>query len=182
MDIPYQIIRSNRKTLALEITHDGRVIVRSPMRLSQQEILIFLMAKEDWILSHLKKHENRPQVQHMTKTQLRTLASEALDWFPDRVRNLADRVGVTYGGITIRAQRTRWGSCSSLGNLNFNCLLMLAPEDVRDYVIVHELCHRKEMNHSPRFWAEVERVLPGYRDQLRWLKENGADLMARLPD
>ena len=93
----------------------------------------------------------------------------------------APAVGVTYDRITIRSQRTRWGSCSSRGNLNFNCLLMLAPEKVVDYVVVHELCHRKEMNHSPRFWAEVERILPDYRQSKRWLKENGQSLMGQLP-
>ena len=79
-------------------------------------------------------------------------------------------------------QRTRWGSCSSKGNLNFNCLLMLCPEDVRDYVVVHELCHRKELNHSPRFWAEVAKVLPGYAVQRKWLKESGGTIIRRLPD
>ena len=91
-------------------------------------------------------------------------------------------VGVSYGRITIRSQRSRWGSCSSNGNLNFNCLLMLVPPGVLDSVVVHELCHRKEMNHSPRFYAEVLRVLPDYRERDRWLKENGAMLMARLPE
>ena len=68
------------------------------------------------------------------------------------------------------------------GNLNFNCLLMLAPEAVLDYVIIHELCHRKQMNHSAQFWAEVERILPDYTEQRRWLKQQGANLLARLPD
>ena len=86
-----------------------------------------------------------------------------------------------YGAIAIRAQRTRWGSCSSRGNLNFNCLLMLAPENVREYVVIHELCHRKEMNHSPGFWAEVARVLPDYGTSRRWLGENGGELIGRLP-
>ena len=89
-------------------------------------------------------------------------------------------MGVDYGRITIRAQHTRWGSCSAQGNLNFNCLLMLTPDDVKAYVVVHELCHRKEMNHSARFWAEVERVLPGYRESRRWLRENGGALICRL--
>ena len=88
---------------------------------------------------------------------------------------------VTFGRITIRSQHSRWGSCSASGNLNFNCLLMLAPEAVRDYVIVHELCHRKVMNHSPGFWKEVGAVLPSFQTHRRWLKENGASLLARLP-
>ncbi len=94
--------------------------------------------------------------------------------------HFAPLVGVSYGRITIRNQRTRWGSCSGKGNLNFNCLLMLAPPEVLDYVVVHELCHRKEMNHSPRFWAEVARVLPDYQQRRRWLKEHGGALVQRM--
>jgi predicted metal-dependent hydrolase len=93
------------------------------------------------------------------------------------VQYFAPLVGVDYRRITIRSQKTRWGSCSSSGNLNFNCLLLLAPPEVLDYVVVHELCHRKEMNHAPRFWAEVGRVLPDYKKRNKWLKENGSRLM-----
>jgi predicted metal-dependent hydrolase len=89
-------------------------------------------------------------------------------------------VGVTYGRITIRNQRSRWGSCSGKGNLNFNCLLMLTPSHVIDYVVVHELCHRLEMNHSPAFWAQVERVLPDYRKSREWLREHEKELIGRL--
>ena len=99
---------------------------------------------------------------------------------PERVAHFAPLVGVDYGSITIRSQKTRWGSCSSKGNLNFNCLLLLAPPEVLDYVVVHELCHRKQMNHSPRFWAEVGRVLPDYKIRVKWLKENGSRLMLLL--
>ncbi|MDY3888895.1 MAG: M48 family metallopeptidase, partial [Agathobacter sp.] len=88
-----------------------------------------------------------------------------MEYIPKRVAYFADIMGVDYGRITIRMQKTRWGSCSSKGNLNFNCLLMLAPPEVIDYVVVHELCHRKEMNHSKAFWREVERVLPDYRSR-----------------
>ena len=89
-------------------------------------------------------------------------------------------MGVTYGKITIRNQKTRWGSCSKTGNLNFNCLLMLAPPQVLDAVVVHELAHRKEMNHSPRFYREIEKVYPEYEKWNRWLKENGAILLKRM--
>ena len=88
-------------------------------------------------------------------------------------------MGVTYGRITIRNQKTRWGSCSSKGNLNFNCLLMLTPPEVIDYVVVHELCHRKEMNHSKAFWDEVAHVLPDYEKARLWLKTEGDMIMRR---
>ena len=86
---------------------------------------------------------------------------------------------VTFGTITVRDQKTRWGSCSAKGNLNFNWRLILAPEPVLDYVVIHELAHRKEMNHSERFWNLVETVMPDYRNQRRWLKDHGDRLMAR---
>lgn len=84
------------------------------------------------------------------------------------------------GQIVIRTQYARWGSCSSKGNLNFNCLLALVPPEVLDYVFVHELCHRKELNHSARFWNEVEQILPGYKAQRKWLKEHGSTLISRI--
>ena len=111
---------------------------------------------------------------------LRRLADEALRVLPERVRHFAPLVGVTYGRITIRNQKSKWGSCSAQGNLNFNCLLMDAPAEVQDYVVVHELCHRKELNHSPAFWAQVARVLPGYKEQEKWLKTEGQKLIRRM--
>ena len=85
-------------------------------------------------------------------------------------------LGVTYGKISIRDQKTRWGSCSSEGNLSFNWRLILAPPDVLDYVVIHELCHRKEMNHSKEFWALVESLMPEYKERRKWLRENGNNL------
>ena len=103
-----------------------------------------------------------------------------MEYIPQRVAHYAAKLGVTYGRITIRNQKTRWGSCSSKGNLNFNCLLMLTPPEVIDYVIVHELCHRKEMNHSARFWTLVASILPDYTEQKRWLREHGGVIIGRL--
>ena len=119
-------------------------------------------------------------VSPLTDAQLSGLKKRAKIAFRERVGYYAPLVGVSYGQITIRSQKTRWGSCSSKGNLNFNCLLLLAPPEVLDYVVVHELCHRKEMNHSPRFWAEVARVMPDYKVRRKWLKDNGNGLMQLL--
>lgn len=178
-----ELIRSKRKTLAVEIRGD-KLIIRAPMRMPQAEIDRFLKEKESWIQTHMAAAEARQKelakVPHLTEAELRALAEKALVVIPERVRYYAPLVGVTYGRITIRNQRTKWGSCTSKGNLNFNCLLMLAPPEVLDSVVVHELCHRKEMNHSDRFYAEVLRVFPAYWKWDGWLKENGAALMARM--
>ena len=178
-----EVIRSRRKTLCVEI-RNGQVIVRAPLRVSGAEISRFLEEKKPWIEKHLARvaaqKEAAETLPPLSENEIRSLAEQAKALFPDRVAYFARLMGVTYGRITVRCQRTRWGSCSSKGNLNFNCLLMLVPRDVIDSVIVHELCHRKYMNHSAAFYAEVLRVLPDYRTRDRWLKKNGPALMARL--
>ena len=177
--LEYEIIRSSRKTVSLEITRDGRLLVRSPAALSDERIRQFVADHADWIAKHLPKQTTA--LPSFTMEEIHRLAEQALTVLPLRVKHFAKLIGVTYGRITIRNQRSRWGSCSGEGNLNFNCLLMLAPQEVQDYVVVHELCHRKEMNHSPRFWAEVERILPDYKQRRKWLKDNGGALIARMP-
>lgn len=177
----YELIRSGRKTLAVEV-REGRLIVRAPQRATQREIDDFLRQHHVWIERHLAAAQARQaalaQCERLTPDGLRALAEQAARVLPERVAYYAPLVGVTYGRITIRRQRSRWGSCSAKGDLSFNCLLMLMPPEVADSVVVHELCHRREMNHSPRFYAEVLRVFPDYRRCARWLKENGARLMA----
>lgn len=179
-NISYRVIRSDRKTIAIQIGSDGSVVVRCPKAMPENLIRAFLESKRNWIEKKLKKQASLPAEPAFTDAEIRVLAQKARKAIPERVSYFAKQMGVTYGRITIRNQRSRWGSCSGKGNLNFNCLLMLAPPDVMDYVVVHELCHRKEMNHSPRFWAEVARVLPEYRAAKCWLKENGTGLIARL--
>ena len=181
MKIEYKVIRSDRKTLAIQIRPDGSIIVRAPLKLPAKDIQAFVEEKSSWIAKHLQKTESPAERVPFTEAEIRRLAEAALTDIPQRVRHFAPIVGVTYGRITIRNQRSRWGSCSSQGNLNFNCLLMLCPEEIRDYVVVHELCHRKEMNHSPKFWAEVERVCPAYKLHRKWLKDHGNELIGRLP-
>ena len=169
------IIRSKRKTIGIEITREAKVLVRAPEGVSTAKIRRFVEEKEEWIGRSLWKMHLRiralGEMEPMTPERLKELTEAAKETLPGKVAHYAKLVGVTYGQITIRNQKTRWGSCSTKGNLNFNCQLMRLPEEIIDYVVVHELCHRKEMNHSERFWAEVEKVLPDYQARRLWLKE-----------
>lgn len=182
MERKIQIIRSRRKTISLEIREDLTVVVRAPVGLPEEVVRRFLREKEGWIAAHLARMEARRQssAPGFTRQEVEELADRALADIPARVARLAPLVGVDYGRITIRNQVSRWGSCSSKGNLNFNCLLVLCPPEVADYVVVHELCHRRHMNHSAAFWAEVERVLPDYKARRAWLKEQGGALIRRM--
>lgn len=177
--LTYRLVRSDRKTVSLQIMPEGELVVRAPKAMKRGEIDRFVESKRGWVEKHLQNVE--PEVPRMTQAEFEELVRQALEVIPRVAARFAPVVGVSYGRITIRNQRTRWGSCSSQGNLNFNCLLLRAPQEVLEYVVVHELCHRKEMNHSPKFWAEVERVLPNYRESKRWLKENGPGLIRSLP-
>jgi len=181
----YIVIKSNRRTISIEVTKDLEVIVRAPIYASRRTIARFVEEKEDWIYRALERMENKVEAAASTDTfskeELSQLSKDAKAVIPLRVAYFADLMCVDYGRISIRSQRTRWGSCSSKGNLNFNCLLMLVPDDVRDYVIVHELCHRIEMNHSDKFWKLVENVIPDYKEKRKWLKENGSKYINSLP-
>lgn len=180
----YTLIKSKRKTISVEI-RGGEVIVRAPNRIPKRDADAFVRKHEDWINQHLTKaREQQMQlgaVEKLTEAELGALTLRAKQYLPIRARYFAGLIGVEYGRITIRCQRTRWGSCSTKKNLNFNCLLMLAPPEVIDAVVAHEICHLKEMNHSDRFYELVLGVCPDYRRHNQWLKENGKALLARLP-
>ena len=177
------IIKSRRKTIAIQVNSDLSVTVRAPYGVTEKYIEEVLNKNEAWISKQMneikvkKKSVESGNVENLTLDKIKALADQALETIPTRVEYFARIIGVTYGNITIRNQKTRWGSCSSKGNLNFNCLLMLAPPEVLDYVVVHELCHRKQMNHSKAFWSEVEKVFPDYKKSIKWLKEEGSQIM-----
>ena len=177
------VIRSRRKTISVEVRPDG-IIARAPRWVPRYEIDRFIEKQSAWIERQKKKLAQAAaefdSVEPITEAELKVLSAQAKRVIPERVRYYAPLVGVDYGRVTIRAQRTRWGSCSVKGNLNFNCLLMLTPPEVLDSVVVHELCHRRHMNHSAAFYAEIERVYPEYRKWNRWLKKNGRALLLRL--
>ena len=186
MDEKYEIriIRSRRRTLQVEIGQDLGITVRVPNRCSRREIDAFIESERGWIDKHLEKMKQRiDNVSHVEKysdNEIRALSDMAYYYIPPRVEEYAQKIGVKYGHITIRCQKTRWGSCSSKGNLNFNCLLMALDEKIRDYVIIHELCHLIHPNHSPEFWKEVEKYCPDHRALRKQLKENGTALFLRL--
>lgn len=172
--ITYEWIRSRRRTVAIQVKADGSVIVRSPHSVSKKQVEQFVNEKREWILKQQKELENIKEKKTVITEKMRVDGTrKALERIPKRVAYYASIMGVSYGRITIREQKTRWGSCSSKGNLNFNWKLVLMPEEVLDYVVVHELAHRKEMNHSKRFWKIVEEVLPDYRERKRMLTELG---------
>lgn len=179
------VIRSNRKTIAIQVNSDLTVTVRAPMYASAKEIERIVKEKESWIRKSMKKIQekkalyNGEEIEPLSAAEIQELADKALEYIPDRVAHFSKQIGVDYGRITIRNQKTRWGSCSSKGNLNFNCLLMLTPPEIIDYVVVHELCHRKEMNHSKAFWHEVAKILPDYKKHVQWLKNEGGRIMLR---
>lgn len=177
-----RLIRARRKTLSIRITQEGNLEIRAPLGMPKGEIEAFLKEKAQWIETHRAKvlaEYAQGQEAPLGEEEILTLAEQMRRCLPEKLNRHGASMGVTFGRVTIRCQQTRWGSCSGKGNLNFNCLLMLAPEEVLDYVVVHELAHRKQMNHSALFWREVERECPDYKKSLRWLKDRGGALLSR---
>lgn len=178
----YEIIRSKRKSLAAEIKN-GRLILRAPLQATDGDVHAFVQRHRGWIEKHMEisarrqaEAETQPA---LSDAELRALKKRAEEVIRARVAYYAARIGVSYGRITIRCQRARWGSCNAKGDLNFNCLLLLTPRPVLDSVVVHELCHCRHMNHSKAFYTDVLRVMPDYRRRDLWLQEHGPALLAR---
>lgn len=176
------VVRSARKTIGLQVCENGDAVLRIPNQLSADALQKFLDSEHAWIWKKVKQMQTRmEQRQETGAVPVGELSRDELEKIKKKIESRVNAykkvMGVTIGWITIRNQKTRWGSCSSKGNLNFNCLLMLAPPGVLDYVVVHELCHRKQMNHSKAFWAEVENVFPDYKKSIKWLKEEGSQIM-----
>ena len=185
MDMEYSIVRSNRKTISIEITRDAQIIVRAPLRMSKRDIEKFIFDKSAWIEKTLKKVNARrddTSLPPLTEEEISLITKRGKEYISNRVSFFADDMKLAYGRVCIKHQKTRWGSCSGKGNLNFNCLLMLCPLEVIDYVIIHELCHLKHQNHSKDFWNEVEKYMPDYKIHRRWLKDNGGKLISRLEE
>lgn len=175
-NIRVQVIRSGRKSLGLEVRPDGTVLARIPARLSDRELKAFIEKQQDWILKKVDQVKKRADARTKIKVPSMDALSDAeiqkiKDKIADRVKYYCAVMQVTVGRITIRNQKTRWGSCSSAGNVNFNYQLYYLPDELLDYVVVHELAHRRHMNHSKEFWSEVAQYCPDYRARRKQLKE-----------
>lgn len=179
-----KVRRSKRKSAAIKITADMQIVVFVPLYVSDNEIEKMVISKSKWIDEHMLKVQStideRSKLEKITFEQIKELADQAVEYIPKRVKYYAEKENFVYNKITIKNLVSRWGSCSTKGNLNFNCLLMLTPDYVIDYIVVHELCHLREMNHSEKFWAEVEKIMPDYQRAELWLKQNGGNLISRM--
>lgn len=168
----YQLIRSKRKTLAIEITREARLVVRAPLRCSQARIEQFLQEKQTWITLHLQKmqqrRENHPEP---TPEEAALLRQKARELLPVLVNRYAAQMDVQPTGITITGARTRFGSCSPKNRLSFSFRLMDYPMEAIEYVVVHELAHILHKNHSAAFYAEIEKILPDWRERNKLLKQ-----------
>ncbi len=171
----YRLIRTKRKTMALKVEEDGSVVVRAPLGAAGAGADFFVESHKEWIDSRRKAYE-RIRIERLSYTEEERSAGRqrAKAVLEEKCRYFARRMGVDYGRITVREQKTRWGSCSGAGNLSFNWKLALMPEEILDYLVVHELAHRREMNHSQRFWEIVEKEIPDYKKRRDWLRKNGA--------
>ncbi len=179
-----KIIKSKRKTISIQVVSSEELVVRAPKRVSKKTIDEAIAKHELWIEKQQEKKRREEiiarNITPLSDIEVDELADKAVQVFAAKVEHYAPIVGVTYGRITIRNQKTRWGSCSAKGNLNFNVALMRAPIEVLDYIVVHELCHRRHLDHSREFWDDVEKVIPDYRIHEKWLKDNENRIMREV--
>lgn len=169
-EIEVEIIRSKRRSMVIQIRTDGSVVVRVPMHASDRAIKRFVSAHARWIADNRgqmferrKKLADNPYDIPAWESLSAADKKIAKQKIMEHVDYYARRMEIDYGSISMRNQKSRWGSCSSKGNLNFNYRLAYLPEELLDYVVVHELAHRRHMDHSAAFWEEVETYYPAYK-------------------
>jgi predicted metal-dependent hydrolase len=167
-----KIIRSKRKTLALEILSDASLIIRAPKLMPLFLIKKFIKQKQNWITK--KQNLITARNKNIKSIKISQISKEgALKKITERVKYYSSLSGFKYKNIKITSAQKRWGSCSAQNNLNFPQKLALAPDKIIDYVVIHELCHIKEKNHSRKFWKEVEKIMPDYKIHRQWLRNYG---------
>ena len=173
-----EVVRSKRKTISIEVKPGGRVVVRAPLYTADRQIEAFVADHRDWIDRTVARLQHQKPQPELTAEQLKNLRIAAKSYLPGRIDAFAKQMGLTGGfgrlkpaAIHYTGAKTRWGSCSPKNSISFSVRLLQYPPEAIDYVVVHELAHIKEHNHSPRFWALVERTLPDYRERQKLLKQ-----------
>lgn len=177
----FKLIRTRRRTLALQVRPDGTLTVRAPMKMPVSAIEGFVIAKQTWIertIAKLLERKTRYPKTKLEKNEKRRHEENTFMALTLRSQHFAERMGVRYKSLGLSNAKGRWGSCTSDGRVRFSWRLALVPPAILDYVVIHELAHLREGNHSPAFWAIVEKFCPDYRAAKSWLKENQDRLTA----
>lgn len=161
----YELIRSGRRTVSLEVTKECTVRVRAPLRMPKREIDAFVTAHEAWVERQLAKRRAQPTKAEPTAEEIAELKVRTRQMVEPMVEHYAARMGVRFGSIRVTTARTRYGSCSGINNLCFSCFLGECPPEAVELVVVHELCHIVHKNHGSQFYALLESVLPDWRER-----------------
>lgn len=172
--LEYEIKKNRRaKHLRLSVYPEGRILLTLPWWVSARAGKAFITAKADWILAKVNNQASRQRAWpiKINTNEYHEHKADALEFIKERLEHFNQNYNFTINRVSVKKPSTRWGSCSRLGNLNFNYRLLWLPPHLADYIIVHELCHLGELNHSSRFWCLVEKTLPNYKALRRELKK-----------
>ena len=174
-EINYQIKQNSRsRCIRILIRPDGKVTVTAPKRVSKKEIIRFVESKMDWIkqkIVYLQENKNNNQlVPQGSRREYNQYKARAKKVAMEKIKEINSIYNFDFARVSIKFQRTRWGSCSRNKNLNFNYRIVFLPDHLANYLVAHELCHLKELNHSKKFWDLVSMAIPDYRQKSRELK------------
>ncbi len=168
----YTLIRAKRRTMSLQLDRDGNAVVRAPYGVKKEFIDRFVAAHGDWLArARAKQQSRRAAHPEPTEAEREALIAQAKEYLPARVAHWSAVMGLTPTGIRITSARTRFGSCSGKNSICFSWRLMQYPPEAIDYVVVHELAHIRHHDHSPAFYALVERYMSDWRERMKLLKE-----------
>ena len=167
----YKIIYSDRKTVNISVK-DGNVIIKAPRRIKREELLKIVEKHREWINKAIfREREKREKYESLAEGEIKALKKSAREYLTEKCECFSKLMGLEYNRITITSAKTRFGACTSAKNISFSYRLMLYPEPAREYVVVHELAHLIEMNHSKKFYAIIEKYLPDYKERKKLLKK-----------
>ena len=177
MEVPVEVQRSRRRTISLSVEDDLHILVKAPLRMANSAVEAFVAKHRAWIEKQILLQKERREKAHVfTPAEIAQLKRQAAAVADDGIRRYAPRMGVAPTGVKITSAVTRWGSCSGKNSICFSYRIALLPQEASDYIVVHELAHIREKNHGPRFYAEIEKILPDYKQRIAVLKQAQRDL------